>query len=82
MAKFLQYSQLLREWYWGARYLTGENLEVVWVEFSSLGSAVLLLLHIKCIARIQPLLELKTWPRFCPGGCTIKNFTDVIYGFL
>ncbi len=49
----------------GARYLMGENLEVFWVEFSTLSYAVLLNHH-KSAACKWPLLQLKTQPRMSP----------------
>jgi hypothetical protein len=50
----------------GARYLTGENLKVVWAEYSKLGRIAIL--RSKCIACMLPLLELKTRPRVRPVG--------------
>jgi hypothetical protein len=50
----------------GARQLKGENLKVVWAEFSTLSWAILLFIaHIMSIYA-RPCLELKTEPRFCP----------------
>jgi hypothetical protein len=46
-----------------AQQLMGGNLKVVWTKFSILSRAVL---QHKRIAHLQPLLELKTRPRFHP----------------
>ncbi len=51
----------------GARYLVGDNLKVDWAQVSILSLAVLLQLHNKCMAHIQPRLDLKTQPRFIPA---------------
>ncbi len=53
----------------GMRYLTGEDLEVVWAKFSAISLAGrFAVLSNKCMAHIQPLLELKTMPRFRPAS--------------
>jgi hypothetical protein len=50
----------------GARYLTGENQEVVWDEISTLSWAVSFQSNETARPNKQSLLELKTRPRFHP----------------
>ncbi len=50
----------------GVQDITRENLKVVWDEFSTLSWALLGPVQSECIVGIQPLLELKTLPRYCP----------------
>ncbi len=42
------------------------NFRAVWPELSTLSCAVLFHSNASTIARMQPLLELKTWPCFRP----------------
>jgi hypothetical protein len=44
----------------------GENLRVVWAEFSTLGLAVLQNVYNPWPVQIRPSLDLKTRPRFNP----------------
>ena len=46
-----------------ARYLTGENLKVVWAKFSTLSQVILLYCALSAWHDMQPLLQLKTRPR-------------------
>jgi hypothetical protein len=42
----------------------GDNLKVVWSDFSSISLGVLLNCTVSAQITIQPLLELKTWPSY------------------
>ncbi len=64
----------------GLRYLTGDNLKVLRVEFSTISRTVLPNNNIGCKTYTQTLLELKTRPRLAevfPEACTIKLFRAV-----
>ncbi len=57
----------------GVRYLMGENLKVVWAEFSTVNEVVspngsICAWQHMSIAYTRQLLEMKTQPRFCPVG--------------
>ncbi len=49
-----------------ARYLIWENLKVVLAKFSTLNYVILIYCTVSAWHDMQPLLELKTWPRVCP----------------
>ena len=44
----------------------GENLKVVWAEFSTRKLGYIATLGCKCMVCMQPLLKLKTLPKACP----------------
>ncbi len=44
----------------------GDNLKVIWAEFSTLSQAVLLHINISAFVLVQPILELKTKLQVCP----------------
>jgi hypothetical protein len=56
----------------GVRKLTGENLKVVWTDFSTLSKAVFLLRK-KFMVQAHPCLKLKPWPRFHLGCVGLSN---------
>jgi hypothetical protein len=55
----------------GARYLTGENLIVVWAEFLTLKLGRIAIVYSECMAYIQPLLELIIRPMFSPVSLSL-----------
>ncbi len=68
----------------GARYLTGDNLKVVWAKFSTLSKVILLYCALSAWHDMQPLLELKIWPRVCPVGSSLsmdRRNTKVLSNF-
>ncbi len=50
---------------WGAQQLTGDNLKVVLVKFSTLSVAVFVMSVIDWHRQARLHLKLKMWPRFC-----------------
>jgi len=56
----------------------GENLKVVWAEFSTLSYAVLQNVYNSLPTQTQPSLDLKTQPRFRPVSL---SFSMVHYNF-
>ncbi len=57
---------------WGAEKLTGENLKVVWAEFSTLSLVVFIMNVISLSRHVRPHLELKTRPRFRPVSLSLS----------
>jgi hypothetical protein len=55
----------------GVLTLTGDNLKVVWAEFSTLSWAVFVLNEIAWPGQVRPHLELKTLPNFCPVSSSL-----------
>ena len=52
----------------GAQELTGENLEVVWAEFSTLEVAICMLHNFLLLSLKLPNLKLKAWPKQLLGS--------------
>jgi hypothetical protein len=50
----------------GAQKRMGENLKVVWAEFSSCKFGCFITYAIAQHTQARSSLELKTWPKFCP----------------
>jgi hypothetical protein len=63
----------------GVRYLTRDNLKVVWAEFSTLSQIVLLYCAVSAWHDMQPPLDLKTRPRFARCLYTECRFTVCRY---
>ncbi len=68
----LPFSQGLGGMVRGVRKLTGDNLKVVWAEFSLFKLDCFASLQNKCITNFQNLLELKTQPRFRPVNWSLS----------
>jgi hypothetical protein len=67
----------------GARKLTGENLKVVWAEFSTLSEAVLQSVHGFWPIHTRPSLDLKARSRFRPVSLSLsmnKHYICENYG--
>ncbi len=62
----------------GARKRTGENLKVVWAEFSTLSLAVLVMSVTARYRQACPHLNLKTRPRFCPVSSGLLEDQQII----
>ncbi len=56
----------------GVRMLTGENLEVVWAEFSNFKLGCLVMYAIAQHMQARQILELKARPRFCPVSLSVS----------
>jgi hypothetical protein len=56
----------------GTRKLTGENLKLVWAEFSTLSQAVLMMCLLLIYADACLHLKLKTQPRFSPVSLSLS----------
>jgi hypothetical protein len=56
----------------GAQKLTGENLKVVWAEFSTLSQAVLQNVYNSRPVQTRPSLDLKTRPTICPVSLSLS----------
>jgi hypothetical protein len=56
----------------GERKLLGENKNVVWAEFSTLGQAVFVISAVAMYIQTHPYTTLKTRPRFCPVSLSLS----------
>ncbi len=56
----------------------GENLKVVWAEFSTLGWVVLLNVYNSWPIQTMQSLDLKTWPRFRPVSLSLSRPESIL----
>ncbi len=56
----------------------GENLKVVWAEFSTLSWVVLLNVHNSWPIQTMQSLGLKTWPRFRPVSLSLSRPESIL----
>jgi hypothetical protein len=61
----------------GARYLTGENLQVVWAEFSTLSWPVYVMSVNEYHTQTHPNLKLKTRPRCRPESLYVHVVINI-----
>jgi hypothetical protein len=57
----------------------GENLKVVWVEFSTLSEAIFVISTIARYRQTYPHFKLKTWPRFCTVSLSFSMIRQLLH---